>query len=232
MLTFHAVSFSYVPGTPVLDSVDLAVPAGLTLVLGPNGCGKSTLLKLGAGVERPERGTVLVEGHDLWREEVAARAGLVYIPEHPDLSPYASVREILLLVCGLRGHSPAAADEALESVGLSGHRRHSVRELSLGQRRRAVLAAALIGRPRVAVLDEPLEALDRAARALVVDWVAGLLAGGAAVVVATHDLEPFVPLARGAVAVVPSGLAIMNHLPDDPGVRLAMCERLSRGLGF
>lgn len=229
MIELRGVCFAYVPGTPVLSGVDAVFPPGLTLLLGPNGCGKSTLLKIAAGVERPDAGTATVDGHDLWREEVAARQGLAYVPEHPDLSPYASVLEVMRLVCRLRGQPLAAAGDALRAVGLEGHGPRSVRELSMGQRRRAVLAAALIGTPRVVLLDEPLEALDRAARATVVGWVGGLLRQGATLIVATHDLEPFVVLATRAVAVVRGEVRPPIPLPDAPDARLALLDQLARG---
>ena len=132
----------------MLAGVDLEISPGLTLLLGPNGCGKSTLLKLAAGIERPDSGRVEIDGHDLWIDEVAARRGLAYVPEQPDLTPYATVREILDLVCRLRGEPARARREALERVGLGKLAHRSVRELSMGQRRRAVLAAALRGHAR------------------------------------------------------------------------------------
>jgi ABC-type multidrug transport system ATPase subunit len=102
MICFHAVAFSYRRGEPVLSGVNLALPAGLTLVVGPNGCGKSTLLKLAAGIEPPDAGCIEIDGCDLWTEEVAARADLAFVPEQPDLTPYATVAEILALVSALR----------------------------------------------------------------------------------------------------------------------------------
>ena len=75
----------------------------MSLVVGPNGCGKSTLLELAAGVEIPAQGRVTVAGFDLWREEVDSRRHIAYLPEHPDLTPYATVAEILALVCGFAG---------------------------------------------------------------------------------------------------------------------------------
>ena len=229
MIQLFDASFAYRPGEPVLDGADLAIPEGLTLLVGRNGCGKSTLLKLAAGVERPDRGRVEIDGRDLWREEATARAGLAYVPEQPDLTPYASVAEILRLVCRLRGEPPARAGEALAAAGLAGLGGRSVRELSMGQRRRAVLAAAFIGTPRHVLLDEPLEAMDRGARGDVLAWIDGLLAAGAAVLVVSHDIEPFAPRAARAVTVAAGRCPVVDPLPRDPAARMALLERLARG---
>ena len=229
MIRFHGASFTYGKGEPVLAAVDLEISPGLTLLLGPNGCGKSTLLKLAAGIERPDAGRVEIDGHDLWVEEAAARRGLAYVPEQPDLTPYATVREILDLVCRLRGEPRERGREALERVGLGQLAHRSVRELSMGQRRRAVLAAALVGTPTHVLLDEPLEALDRGAREDLLVWVDRLIAAGATVVVVSHEIEPFVPRASRALAVRGGRCLDAGPLPDDPAARLALLDRLARG---
>jgi ABC-type multidrug transport system ATPase subunit len=231
MIELTGVSFAYDPTHPVLAGLDLSIRPGLTLLLGPNGCGKSTLLKIAAGVERPDAGVVTIDGHDLWRDEVAARRELAYVPEQPDLSPYASVLEILRLVCRLRVQPLACAEEALQGVGLAGYEGRSVRELSMGQRKRAVLAAALIGTPCIALLDEPLETLDRGARATVIDWIRELLSQGATVVVVTHDLEPFAESAGCAIALSAGTACVCEPLPEDPADRLALLERYARDSG-
>ena len=223
MIRFRGVSFAYRRGAPVVEVADLAIGDGLTLVLGPNGSGKSTLLRLASGVERPDAGTVEVDGRDLWTDEAAARRGLAYVPEQPDVTPYATVADVLELVCRLRGEPRARASAALEEVGLAGLGGRSVRELSMGQRRRAVWAAARIGAPSTIVLDEPLETLDRAMRDAIVAWTNGALDRGARVLVATHELEPF--LARAARAVsFEDGRA---RLWEPVGAALA--EALARG---
>src|SRR6476646_7491806 len=153
------------------------------------------------GVEQPTAGSVCVDGHDLWREEVAARAALAYVPEHPDLTPYATVGEVLGLVCRLRGRPVDDGVLALEAVGLGDLGDRSVRELSMGQRRRAVLAAAFIGEPTTLLLDEPLEAMDRAMRLWLTSWISDASARDATIVIATHDVEPFVHMARRAIVV-------------------------------
>ncbi len=229
MIRFRQAAFAYRPGEPVLAGIDLEISPGLTLLLGPNGCGKSTLLKLAAGVERPDAGRVEIDGHDLWTDEVAARRGLAYVPEQPDLTPYATVREVLGLVCRLRGEPRSSAEEALDFVGLRDLAHRSVRELSMGQRRRSVLAAALIGTPSHVLLDEPLEAMDRGARESILAWIDRLLSRSATVVVVSHDLAPFAPRAARAFTVRNGGCLAVDPLPGDPAGRLALLEHMARG---
>lgn len=232
MIRFQSVAFSYREAEPVLSGVDLEIPAGLTLLLGRNGCGKSTLIKMAAGVERPDRGRVEVDGHDLWVDEEQARRTLAYVPEQPDLTPYATVREILGLVCRLRGEPGQAADTALTLVGLDNLAHRSVRELSMGQRRRAVLAAARIGTPSHLLLDEPLEAMDRGAREDILAWIGSRLDGGATVVVVSHDLAPFAARADRAITVKDGRCVDPGELPrgaEATEARMALLERLARG---
>ena len=229
MIRFYEASFSYCKDEPVLAGVDLEISPGLTLLLGPNGCGKSTLLKLAAGIEKPDAGRVEIDGHDLWVDEATARRGLAYVPEQPDLTPYATVREILALVCRLRGEPRERGNEALEQVGLGQLAHRSVRELSMGQRRRAVLAASLVGTPSHVLLDEPLEALDRGAREDLLAWMDRLIAAGATVVVVSHEIEPFAPRASRALSVRDGRCLDAGVLPADPAGRLAFLDRLARG---
>jgi ABC-type multidrug transport system ATPase subunit len=229
LIRFQEVTFAYRRGEPVLLRVSVELAAGLTLIVGPNGCGKSTLLKLAAGIEPPDGGRIEVGGHDLGSAEVAARAGLAFVPEQPDLTPYATVAEILALVCALRGEPPESVAAALAFTGLDGLAQRTVRELSLGQRRRAVLAAATIGHPTHLLLDEPLEAMDRAARDLVLGWIERRRCAGAVLLVASHDLEPFAAMATSALTIRAGRSRIVTPLPTDPAAALRLLESLARG---
>ena len=228
MIRLRNVCFSYRQGEPILDDLSLEIGPGLTLLIGPNGSGKSTLLKILAGVERPDRGTAEIEGFDLWKNEVDARRHLVYVSEHPELTPYATIRDVITLVCRLRAESMEAGDNALARAGLTRVADRSIREMSMGQRRRAVLAAAWIGSPKVAILDEPLETMDRAIREDVLAWVDRVVANGAAVVIATHQIEPFVGKATRAIAARAGGWRLVEPLPADPLQRMAVLDALSR----
>ena len=227
MIRFFDVSFAYFEKDTVLHHVDFSLEPGLTLLLGPNGCGNSTLLKLAAGVEQPDSGTIMVDGFDLWKEEVKARRELAYLPEHPDLTPYATIGEILRLVCRLRGEPAAEAQEALKVFGLEGLSGRTVRELSKGQRRRAIFAAGLIGRPRYLLLDEPLDGMDRAVRKQILLWMDSHLAAGSTVVVVSHQIEPFIPMCAQAVTISDGVPHLHKNLPANPEERISFLEKLS-----
>ena len=229
MIRFHNVSFSYEKEEKVLHSVNLEIQAGLTLLIGPNGCGKSTLLKLASGVEIPDEGRIAVDGLDLWKEEVPARKSLAYLPEHPDLTPYASIKEIQDFVCRLRERPVEEGKKALGFFDL-GHLSHrTVRELSMGQRRRAVFAACLVGMPAHFLLDEPLEAMDRHIQKEILAWIGGNTRSGAAVVIVSHWIEPFVDMASAAVTVHNGSTFCFESLPPDYEKKLAFLEQLAEG---
>ena len=228
VIRFEQIRFAYPGRPPVLDGATATIGPGLTMLLGPNGSGKSTLLRLAAGVERPQAGRVTIGGVDLWTEEVASRRALTYLPEQPDMSPYATLGEILTLVERLRGATPGVGRAALDEVGLGALGERSIRELSLGQRRRVALAAARIGAPRIALLDDPLEAMDRAITDALLGWIDAWVGTGAAVVVAGHDLERFASRAVRAAALRDGRIVLLESLPVDPGERLATLEALAR----
>jgi ABC-type multidrug transport system ATPase subunit len=229
MIAFEDVTFGYDPERTVVRKAGFTLAPGLTLLLGPNGCGKSTLLKLAAGVERPDAGRVLVDGTDLWKEEAKARRGLAYLPEFADITPYAALRDVLRLVCRLRGEPVSAGERALETFELAGEAGRSVRELSSGQRKRALFAAAFVGRPAHVLLDEPLDALDRQIADEVLAWVRRRLAEGAALAVVSHAIEPFADLATRTLTVRDGVVETRDPLPASLGERFRLLDALARG---
>jgi ABC-type multidrug transport system ATPase subunit len=225
MIRFQAVTFSYTGSGRELDNLSLTVGRGLTLLAGPNGAGKSTLLRVAGGIEKPDRGKVTLNGLDLWEQEAAARAGLAFLPDHADLTPYATLSETLGMVCRVRRQPAGLATERLGQVGLAGLGGRSIRELSFGQRRRAMLAAVMIGEPPILLLDEPLDGMDAEMRLFILDWIGNRLEAGAAILTASHEMDTFGPLATHAVGLKDGRLlASVDH----PGRETL--DHLARGL--
>ena len=158
-------------GLPAVDGVDLDVPAGaIFAIIGPNGAGKSTLLKAISGLEPPTAGTVVFAGADITGLPAhrVRHAGIAKVLQTPRVFPTMTVRENVALGAmfggagGRRGEREAlaAADEALEAVGLAQRADGTVGELNLHEQRTLDLARALAGRPRVLLLDEVMAGLN------------------------------------------------------------------------
>lgn len=174
-----------------LDGVDLDVALGrIHGVVGPNGAGKTTLLGLLLGLAVTDRGTLEILGAPVRRALAAANdvAGFV---DGPGLYPSLTARRNLAALAALRGQDRNAAgiNEALSEVGLADVADDRVRGFSLGMRQRLGLAAALLTRPRLLVLDEPVNGLDPVGKSHVHRVLTGLAADGTAVVLSSHRME-------------------------------------------
>jgi ABC-type multidrug transport system ATPase subunit len=181
-------------------------------------------------VEKPNVGQIKIDAHDLWQDEVAARQSLAYVPEQPDLTPYATIREILNLVCRLRNESLEKGMEALQFFSLHDFSTRTVRELSLGQRRRAVFAAALIGTPCYILLDEPLEGMDRKIKDDILSWIKHHVDAGAVVIVVSHTIEPFVDMTSQAITIKDGSAILYPEIPGDSDQKLALLDNLAKGI--
>ncbi len=193
-------------GQTVLAEVDLAVADDeFVCLLGPSGCGKTTLLRILCGIERADRGRVLLDGQDITRASPAERRfGIVFqsYALFPNLSALDNV------AYGLRGllreRREARAREMLDLVGLASHALKYPAQLSGGQQQRVALARALAPEPRLLLLDEPLSALDAQVRLNLRSEIRMLAKRlSMPVVMVTHDQEEALSMADRVV--------LMNH---------------------
>jgi len=160
-------------------------------LLGPNGAGKTTLISILAGLTRPSGGRVTVMGHDVQRDEAAARKALGIVPQELVFDPFFSVREALRIQSGYFGvhHNDAWIDELLAELGLADKADANMRQLSGGMKRRVLVAQALVHRPPVIVLDEPTAGVDVELRQTLWAFIARLNREGHTVLLTTHYLE-------------------------------------------
>jgi putative ABC transport system ATP-binding protein/lipoprotein-releasing system ATP-binding protein len=179
----------------VLHGIELKITRGERVFLcGPSGAGKSTLLYTLAGLERPEQGTVKIDGTDLYslgpkRQAAFRNEKIGYIFQNYLLLPELTALENVLVPGAIGGRDEtAAAEAALARVGLADRADHLPAELSGGEQQRVAIARALVNHPPVLFADEPTGNLDSRNSAEVMDLLLGLAAeSGTTLVVVTHD---------------------------------------------
>ena len=188
-------------------------PGEVFALLGVNGAGKTSALEVLEGLTTPSGGSVWILGHDPQHDRTAVRRHLGVLLQHSGLPGDLTVRETVQTWARTLT-DPRPVVEALEQVGLSGRADLRVRSLSGGERRRLDLALALLGRPRVVVLDEPTTGLDTESRRAVWRIVRNLVDGGAAVVLTTHHLEEAEELAD-RIAILQAGVVVLSGTPQE-----------------
>lgn len=197
--------------TLVLEDVSLDVAAGQCLaLLGPNGAGKTTLLRILATLARPSAGTLRIDGVDALREPdvVRARIGVVAHGSHvyEDLTALENLR-FWAVMAGLDAR-PARLRERLQAVELDAVADERARTFSAGMKRRLSLARVTLGRPRLLLLDEPFNGVDRRGQKWLGEFLLAFKAGGGAIVLATHGFASALAVADRAAILVGGRVAL------------------------
>ncbi len=197
IIRLHNVAKAW-DGHETLASIDFEVNKGdFILITGPNGGGKTTLLKLMLKLTHPTSGNVTYltpEG------ECTSSLPIGYLPQKSavDSKFPITVREVVasaLLGKRMHGDKRSIAKEALQTVGLGLEADRPLGELSGGQVQRALLARAIVSRPSVLVLDEPMSYLDPHYRDVVIEILRQMKEGGTTIIVVSHDPGPLMPMA-------------------------------------
>ena len=193
MIRTEHLSKTYASLTAVTD-LNLEIAQGeFFAFLGPNGAGKTTTIKLLTGLLKPTSGRALICGHDIQTQPVEARKVISYVPDFPFLYDKLEPMEFLVFVGQLYGMERAEiipkAEELFETFDLNGVRSQLIESLSHGTRQRVAIAAGLLHKPRVFIIDEPLVGLDPRSARVVKDVLKARSRAGMTVFLSTHILH-------------------------------------------
>ena len=177
-----------------VDNIDLVVPSGeLFGFLGPNGAGKTTTFRMIAGILRPTSGTVEIGGIDISQRPLDAKARLGFIPDRPFVYDKLTGGEFLRFAAALYGQQGPAVerriDELLELFELTRWKDELTESYSHGMRQKLIISGALVHRPEVIVVDEPMVGLDPKSARLLKDLFRQFVDRGGTVLMSTHTLE-------------------------------------------
>lgn len=218
----------------IVENISMTVePAEVYGFLGPNGAGKTTTIRMIVGLARPSKGTIRIMGHDVQHERGKALAAVGAIVENPETYKYLSGRENLVHYARLAGvdtgRRSRKIDEVVDIVGLTGRIDEKVKRYSLGMRQRLGVAQALLGDPKLLVLDEPTNGLDPSGMREFREMMRRLAHEGMSVFVSSHLLGE-IQLMCDRVAILQHGHIIaeerVTELVENAagGVRIAVSE--------
>ncbi|MDH7638359.1 ABC transporter ATP-binding protein [Sphingomonas oryzagri] len=218
MLTITGLSHVYGNGTRALDGVNLTIPAGMFGLLGPNGAGKSTLMRTIATLQSPTSGSILFDGLDVLKEPEALRRTLGYLPQDFGVYPRGSAYDMLdhmavLKGIGHGGERKQTVEALLHKVNLWDVRKKALAGFSGGMRQRFGIAQALIGNPRLIIVDEPTAGLDPEERNRFLNLLAEI-GDNVVVILSTHIVEDVADLCP-RMAVLAGGRILLEGAPLD-----------------
>ncbi|MEZ5319221.1 MAG: ABC transporter ATP-binding protein [Vicinamibacterales bacterium] len=205
--------------TPALHPLDLTVEPGEILgFLGPNGAGKSTTVKILTGMIRPSGGRATVAGFDVVEQPLEVKQRIGYVPETAAIYDGLTANEYLELVGSLHHVDPKTSrtrrGELLEIFGLGRAADQRMTEFSKGMRQKVVICAALLHRPEVLFLDEPLDGLDANAAAVVKELLKKLASQGRTILFCSHILEVVERMCT-RIVIINGGRKVASGTPAD-----------------
>lgn len=236
-LVVKGVSKSF-GSTRAVDGIDLTIPAGTFYgLVGPNGAGKTTTLSMIAGLLRPDRGSIRVNGVDAASDPLGAKRQMGVLPDRLRTFDRLTGRQLLHYYGVLRGlASPVVESRTADlarAFDLSDALGRVVSDYSAGMVKKVMLAGALIHSPRLLVLDEPFEAVDPVSSAIILDILSTYVAHGGTVILSSHGME-LVERVCSRVAVIVAGQVLVEGTVEEVRGELTLEQRfieLAGGLG-
>ena len=218
MLIIEALSHVYPGGTKALDDVNLTVSNGMFGLLGPNGAGKSTLMRIIATLQAPSAGFVRFGDVDVLKDPQALRRTLGYLPQDFGVYPRVSALDMLDHMAILKGLADKAqrreaVESLLQQVNLWDHRKRALAGFSGGMRQRLGIAQALIGSPRLIIVDEPTAGLDPEERNRFLNLLAEI-GENVVVLLSTHIVADVTDLCP-AMAIISQGRIVQQGAPTE-----------------
>ena len=229
MITIRSLRKTYSNGVRALDDITLDIPRGMFGLLGPNGAGKSSLLRTLATLQDADSGSATMDdGHggsiDMLREKDAVRRQLGYLPQDFGVYPKVSAEDLLThfaVLKGLtaRGPRKETVEGLLKQVNLWDARKRKLGTYSGGMRQRFGIAQALLGQPRLVIVDEPTAGLDPEERNRFLNLLAEI-GENVAVILSTHIVEDVTDLCQ-RMAIMNKGQVLLAGQPADAIAALA-----------
>ncbi|UYK41580.1 ABC transporter ATP-binding protein [Microbacterium terricola] len=215
--------------TRAVDGIDLTVPAGTFYgLVGPNGAGKTTTLSMIAGLLRPDRGTITVNGVDAASGSARAKRMMGVLPDRLRTFDRLTGRQLLYYYGVLRGLRPAVVEsrttDLARAFDFADALGRVVSDYSAGMLKKIMLAGALIHSPRVLVLDEPFEAVDPVSSQIILDILSTYVAHGGTVILSSHGMD-LVERVCSRVAVIVAGQVLAEGTIEEVRGELTLEQR-------
>lgn len=224
-LKIEGLQKTYPGGVRALKGISLEIPTGMFGLLGPNGAGKTTLMKIAATLLEPDAGSVELDGDDLINNKTVARKTLGYLPQEFGLYPTLTAAQTLDYFAKLKGvidnrERRALVGALLERVNLASASRQKVGGFSGGMRQRLGIAQALIGHPKLIIVDEPTAGLDPEERARFHNLLSEIASENTTVILSTHIVSDVSNLCE-QMAIIRQGEIVADCTPQDALDRIA-----------
>ena len=224
MLAIRDLSKTYANGVQALKHVSLDIPVGMFGLLGPNGAGKSSLMRTIATLQDPDSGSIALNGQDLLADKPATRRLLGYLPQEFGVYPRVSAEKMLdhfAVLKGLvvRSERRTVVESLLRQVNLWDVRKQKLGTFSGGMRQRFGIAQALLGDPKLIIVDEPTAGLDPEERNRFLNLLAEI-GEKVVVILSTHIVEDVTDLCP-RMAIIAQGQVLLSGEPNDTIAALA-----------